>query len=61
LPSTPAILKSVPTYLHRGYHPSQEGSTPGTPPSCRPPGLSGWWAPSGPAGGRPRRRSARRR
>ncbi|MEU7444646.1 metal-dependent hydrolase [Streptomyces diastaticus] len=27
LPSTPAILKSVPTYLRRDYHPSQEGST----------------------------------
>ncbi|MCT9088004.1 metal-dependent hydrolase [Streptomyces sp. ASQP_92] len=27
LPSTPAMLKSVPRYLSRDYHPSQEGST----------------------------------
>ncbi|MCB5180893.1 metal-dependent hydrolase [Streptomyces antimicrobicus] len=27
LPSTPAMLKSIPTYLSRRYHPSQEGST----------------------------------
>ncbi|MBW5481022.1 metal-dependent hydrolase [Streptomyces bambusae] len=27
LPSTPAMLKSIPTYLARTYHPSQEGST----------------------------------
>ncbi|CAM5723140.1 hypothetical protein SCALM49S_01895 [Streptomyces californicus] len=27
LPSTGAILRSVPTYLSRSYHPSQEGST----------------------------------
>ncbi|WP_328860344.1 metal-dependent hydrolase [Streptomyces sp. NBC_00306] len=27
LPSTSAMLRSVPRYLSRGYHPSQEGST----------------------------------
>ncbi|WP_256104490.1 metal-dependent hydrolase [Streptomyces sp. ODS05-4] len=27
LPSTPAMLRSIPTYLSRSYHPSQEGST----------------------------------
>ncbi|MFG3283759.1 metal-dependent hydrolase [Streptomyces sp. NPDC048111] len=27
LPSTPAMLKSIPRYLSRAYHPSQEGST----------------------------------
>lgn len=27
LPSTGAMLKSIPTYLSRTYHPSQEGST----------------------------------
>ncbi|QES50432.1 metal-dependent hydrolase [Streptomyces venezuelae] len=27
LPSTPAMLRSIPTYLARTYHPSQEGST----------------------------------
>ncbi|MFI6053854.1 metal-dependent hydrolase [Streptomyces violascens] len=27
LPSTPAMLKSIPRYLSRTYHPSQEGST----------------------------------
>ncbi len=47
LPSTGAILRSVPTYLSRSYHPSQEGSTaqaveyltrspPRSPPRRRP-------------------------
>ncbi|MFD7440861.1 metal-dependent hydrolase [Streptomyces sp. NPDC059909] len=27
LPSTPAMLRSIPRYLSRAYHPSQEGST----------------------------------
>ncbi|MFG2720361.1 metal-dependent hydrolase [Streptomyces sp. NPDC048416] len=27
LPSTPSMLKSIPRYLSRSYHPSQEGST----------------------------------
>ncbi|MET9349936.1 metal-dependent hydrolase [Streptomyces termitum] len=27
LPSTPAVLRSVPRYLSRSYHPSQEGDT----------------------------------
>ncbi|MFD7868285.1 metal-dependent hydrolase [Streptomyces sp. NPDC059783] len=27
LPSTPAMLRSIPRYLSRSYHPSQEGST----------------------------------
>lgn len=27
LPSTPALLRSIPRYLSRSYHPSQEGST----------------------------------
>ncbi|WP_031069573.1 metal-dependent hydrolase [Streptomyces sp. NRRL S-118] len=27
LPSTPAMLRSIPRYLGRAYHPSQEGST----------------------------------
>ncbi|WP_424214073.1 metal-dependent hydrolase [Streptomyces sp. BI20] len=27
LPSTPAMLRSIPRYLARSYHPSQEGST----------------------------------
>ncbi|MER5885184.1 metal-dependent hydrolase [Streptomyces sp. NPDC001941] len=27
LPSTPALLRSIPRYLSRAYHPSQEGST----------------------------------
>jgi predicted metal-dependent hydrolase len=27
LPSTRAMARSVPRYLARGYHPSQEGST----------------------------------
>lgn len=27
LPSTPAMLRSIPRYLSRAYHPSQEGDT----------------------------------
>lgn len=27
LPSTPRMLRSLPRYLHRAYHPSQEGNT----------------------------------
>ncbi|MFI1012482.1 metal-dependent hydrolase [Streptomyces sp. NPDC020965] len=47
LPATPDLLRSVPRYLSRAYHPSQEGDTAQaiayltTSPGVRPPGPSG--------------------
>ncbi|MFD4586824.1 metal-dependent hydrolase [Streptomyces sp. NPDC058434] len=51
LPSTPAMLRSIPRYLSRTYHPSQEGSTAqALAYLASSPGANG--LPHGPDGGR---------